>query len=106
MLSSILRAIPAVLIAASVFVIPYAYSEQRKKQTPNFRVVEDGKLYRSGQLSPQGLDRIIHDYGIKTVVSFRDAEEGKSPVPPDLWEDAFCATKGINHVRLPLRTWS
>lgn len=106
LLSSILRATPAVLVAASLFAVPYAYSVQRKKQTHNFRVVEDGVLYRSGQLTPSGLERVIHDYGIRTVVSFRDAEEGKSIVPPDLWEEAFCATKGINHVRLPLRYWS
>ncbi len=106
MRSSIVRVIPALLVAASLFAVPFAYSVQRKKQTHNFRVVEEGKLYRSGQLSKAGLERVVHDYGIKTVVSFRDAEEGKSPVPPDLWEEAFCATKGINHLRLPLRHWS
>jgi len=106
LLSQLLRTIPAFLVAASLFAIPYAYSVQRNKLTHNFRVVEEGKLYRSGQLSREGLDRVVHDYGIKTVVSFRDAEVGKSSVPPDLWEEAFCATKGINHVRLPLRYWS
>jgi protein tyrosine/serine phosphatase len=49
---------------------------------------------------------VIHDYGIRTVVSFRDTEEGKNPEPPDKWEEAFCAKLGINYVRMPLRLWA
>ena len=32
----------------------------------NFGVVEDGVLYRSGQLNPPGLKRVLADYRIKT----------------------------------------
>jgi len=102
----VLRLLPAVLVAVSIVVLPYEYSRVRERNLRNFRVVQDGVLYRSAQLSPWGLDRVIHDYGIRTVVSFRDTEEGKNPEPPDKWEEAFCAKLGINYVRMPLRLWA
>ena len=99
------RLIPGLLVAVSIFAVPLAYARVRELHLRNFRVVEDGVLYRSAQLSPYGLDRIIHDYGIRTVVSFRDVEEGKAVVPPDQWEESFCAIRGINYVRMPLGEW-
>jgi tyrosine-protein phosphatase SIW14 len=101
----LIRFVPGLLIAVSIFAVPLGYARVREKHIRNFRVVEDGVLYRSAQLSPAGLERVIHDYGIRTVVSFRDAEEGKSPEPPDKWEEEFCAKRGVNYVRLPLRVW-
>jgi tyrosine-protein phosphatase SIW14 len=105
-LRRVLRILPAVLIAVCLVAVPYGYARFRDKYTRNFRVVEDGVLYRSAQLSPDGLDRVIHDYGIRTVISFRDTEEGKAVEPPDKWEEAFCAKLGINYVRMPLRVWA
>lgn len=102
----LLSFLPAGLVALSLVVLPLGYLRVREKHLRNVRVVEDGVLYRSGQLSPAGLERVIHDYGIRTVITFRDVEEGKATVPPDAWEDAFCARLGINHVRMPLRVWS
>jgi tyrosine-protein phosphatase SIW14 len=100
------RLIASVLVAASILVIPLVYARVHEKNLRNFRVVEDGVLYRSAQLSPEGLDRVIHDYGIRTVVSFRDVEEGKTTEPPDKWEEEFCAKRGVNYIRLPLRAWA
>jgi len=99
-----LRVILALLIAGSLFAVPYAYSVQRKKQTNNFRVVEEGVLYRSGQLSPSGLERVIHDYGINTVVSFRYPRREETD-PPDKWEEALCSRLGVNYVRILPDVW-
>jgi protein tyrosine/serine phosphatase len=101
-----LRFLPAVLIAASIAGVPYAYALVREKHLRNFRVVEDRVLYRSGQLSPAGLERVIHDYGIRTVVCFRDIDEGETGPPPDQWEEVLCRRLGINYYRLPLRVWA
>ena len=101
-----LRYLPAVLVAVSLFAVPYGYSEIREKHLRNVRVVDDGVLYRSGQPSPAGLGRLIHDYDIRTVVCFRDVEKGKTEIPPEQWEEGFCAKLGINYVRLPLKVWS
>jgi protein tyrosine/serine phosphatase len=102
----LIRSLPAVLVALAVVGLPYAYACVRERHLRNVRVVEEGALVRSGQLSPAGLGRVIHDYDIRTVVCFRDVEEGKTAVPPDQWEEAFCKNLGINYFRMPLKVWS
>lgn len=96
--------LPGLLIAIAIFTIPTGYAQMRKKQMRNFRVVEDGVLYRSGQLTPEGLERVIHDYGIRTVVSFRYAKaDGLDP--PDKWEEELCRRLGVNYERILPRVW-
>jgi protein tyrosine/serine phosphatase len=84
---------------------PLWYALQREKHFRNFRVVEPGVLYRSGQLSLTGLKQVIHDYGIKTVVTLRDAAR-PGDRPPDWKEEAYCKRMELNYVRLPPREWS
>ena len=55
-------------------------------------------------MSLTGLQRVIHDYGIKTVVSLRDAEYPNDP-PPDQAEEDYCRMEEINFVRIPPRKW-
>ena len=105
MFRRLVRSLPAVLVAVALFAVPLGYVKVREKHLRNVRVVEDGVLYRSGQPSPLGLGRLVHDYDIRTVISFRDVEEGKAAVPPEQWEEAFCANLGIRYVRMPLRVW-
>ena len=105
MFRRLIRFVPGLLIAVSIVAIPVGYARVRDEHLRNFRVVEDGVLYRSAQLSPEGLERVIHDYGIRTVISFRDAEDGKATEPPDRWEEEFCAKRGVKYVRMPLRKW-
>jgi tyrosine-protein phosphatase SIW14 len=85
----------ATLVAAT----PLVYSSHRTSFSRNFRVVEEGVLYRSGQLSPAGLDRVIRERGIKTVVSLR------APGRSDSWEEGFCAGRGVTHVRIEPQIW-
>ena len=99
----VFRPVAAALVAVSVVAIPVAYSEARQKHLRHFRVVEDRVLYRSGQPSPAGLERVIHDYGIRTVVSFRELPPPGPDGSVDDWEGELCRRKGINHVRIPLR---
>ena len=73
--------------------ILFAFHEQA--QIRNFHVVRKGVLYRSGQLSLAGLQRIIHDYGINTVITLRDAMRLGDP-PPDLEEEKYCLEHEIN----------
>jgi tyrosine-protein phosphatase SIW14 len=102
----VLHLLPVIAIMASLIGVPIAYSYVREKNLGHFRVVEEGRLYRSAQLTPAGLDRVIHDHRIRTVISFRDVEAGKTVIPPDEWEELFCRKLGVNYVRMPLRHWS
>ena len=51
----------------------------------NFHVVEDGVLYRSGQLTPEELTSVLDQYHIKTVITLRTVREANKPYP-DEWE--------------------
>jgi protein tyrosine/serine phosphatase len=83
---------------------PIGYGHFRQKQMRNFRVVRDGKLYRSGQMSLGGLKQVVRDYGIKTVITLRDAiQEGDRP--PDWKEEAYCQAEEINYYRIRQEHW-
>ena len=78
---------------------PIAYAQYRAMHIRNFRVVQDGKVYRSGQMSVDSLQRIIKEYQIKTVLSLRypDAPGSKAP---DWQEEEFCLANGIRYERI------
>jgi tyrosine-protein phosphatase SIW14 len=100
----ILRILFALAIAAILLVGPYGYALYRKNTCRNFRVVADGILYRSGQMSLAGFKRAAHEYGIKTVVTLRYADNPDKP-PPDLAEEEFCKRELITHYRIPYLPW-
>lgn len=92
-------ALAGLLVAA-----PLVYSMNRQQHRRNFRVVEDGVLYRSGQLTPTGMEQVLADYHIKTVVTLRTARDPNGP-NPDAWEEDVCAARGLTHVRLVPKVW-
>jgi protein tyrosine/serine phosphatase len=92
------------LVAAVLVAGPLAYRSYNYRNYRNFHTVRPGVLYRSGQLSPRGLKRVWHDYGIRTVISLRDTDTPGQP-PPDLAEEAFCKAEGIAHHRFSPRVW-
>jgi tyrosine-protein phosphatase SIW14 len=92
------------LLAALLIGAPIGYARYREAQTRNFRVVRDGVLYRSGQMTLSGFKQIVREYGIKTVVTLRGSSSpGESP--PDLAEEQYCLAQEINHYRLPPAEW-
>lgn len=93
------------LFVIVVFIyVPLAFALQTQKNTKNFRVVKEGVLYRSGQMSLDGIKRIIHDYGIRTVISLRDARKPGNP-PPDADEQKECVGLGLHYLRITPHRW-
>ncbi len=92
-------------LVIAIFIVgsPFLYRLIGNRQFRNFRTVHDGVLYRSGQLSLDGFERIWHDYGIRTVISLRPIVEGQPA--PDWDEEDFCHDKDINFFRLPPKHW-
>ncbi|MFO0966664.1 MAG: dual specificity protein phosphatase family protein [Gemmataceae bacterium] len=80
---------------------PLWYNSYRVKRYRNFRVVEPGILYRSGQMTVAGLRDVVDTKGIRTVVSLRDGDSR-----PDQMEEAFCVERGIKYVRIIQKQWS
>jgi protein tyrosine/serine phosphatase len=94
------------VIAVGIVAVPWFYAEHRKGERRNLRVVDPGRLYRSGQLSQRELEKVIREHDIRTVVTFRYADDGEV-VPPDAAEEAYCRSRGIGYHRVqPLRWWS
>lgn len=89
---------------ALVAAVPLVYASGRIAHQRNLRAVEPGVLYRCGQLSPSGLERVIRECGIRTVVTLRAARQPGAK-SPDAWEEAFCAERGVKHVRIVPRVW-
>jgi tyrosine-protein phosphatase SIW14 len=100
-----LRCLFALLIVAVIVGAPWGYALYQHNRLRNFHVVRDGVLYRSGQMTLVGLKRIIHDYGIKTVITLRDAH-CPGDEPPDKDEETHCIKEGLKYFRIPPRPWS
>ena len=104
MISRYLPAVLAITLGILVVAIPIGYRSHMSTKYRNFRVVEPGVLYRSGQLSPTGFEKLAQEYGFKTVISLREQrDDGK--VPPDKLESALCESMGIKHVVLAPANW-
>jgi protein tyrosine/serine phosphatase len=91
----------ALLIATLLVAGPWWYKLAYERHYRSFHVVQEGVLYRSGQLDVEGLKRIVRDYRIKTIISLRD-KETQSDLQEVEWADKVC----LNHVRIPPRPWS
>ncbi len=99
-----LHTVVGVTAVALAVAAPVALANRQLRQTRNFRVVREGILYRSAQMPLSGLKQVIHDYGIRTVVTLRDSHD-PGLMPPDLNEEKYCIDQEINYLRLPPLGW-
>jgi hypothetical protein len=76
-------AILGVFVAAAVALVPVCHRRERTVGFRNFRTVEPGVLYRSGQMTPAGFARVAREYEIGTVISLRETKDdtGTRAVP-------------------------
>jgi tyrosine-protein phosphatase SIW14 len=89
-----------IVVVLALIIGPVAYAVHDEAARRNFRVVREGVLYRSGQMSRDGLKRILFDYGIKTVICLRD---GSTRI--DQAEEEFVNGEDLNYVRIPPSRW-
>ena len=68
----------------------------------HFRVVEPGRLYRSGALTPPGLLWCHRRYRFKTIISLISDKEIQM-FRSARFEKKFCQKQGIAWVQIPLR---
>jgi protein tyrosine/serine phosphatase len=104
-MSRMLTVLLGVAVVLVLILGPVVFAvHERQHNLRNFRVVREGVLYRCSQPSESALRRLVHDYGIRTVISLRDARGPGQPLP-EPWEEPFCRQAEINFVRLPPRHW-
>jgi tyrosine-protein phosphatase SIW14 len=99
-----LRSLVGALVALLLIGGPAVFAHWCTNQMRNLHEVRPGVLYRSGQMSLLGLRQAVHELGIKTIVSLRDAHRAGDP-PPDLDEEVFCANEEIKFYRIPPARW-
>ena len=98
------RLIAGWLLALAIPAVPVAYASHRLTTWRHYRVVEEGHLYRSGQLAPPVLDRVVREQGIRTVVCLRALSRDGDTAPEDA-EEHWCAARGVRYVRLNPAPW-
>jgi tyrosine-protein phosphatase SIW14 len=62
------------VIAGVVVAVPIAHWRTGYEQHKRLRVVTDGRVYRSGQMTADGFREACRRYGIKTVINLQDDE--------------------------------
>ena len=97
------RVIPVALgslVVVGVIVAPGVFAVRRLAQTRNLHVVRPNVLYRSGQMTKEGLLRTVTEYHIKTVINLRDGQ-----TPLDRAEEDLCKSENIQFVRILPSRW-
>jgi protein tyrosine/serine phosphatase len=91
----------SLFLAGLIIGVPWWYGSVRHRKYRNLRVVEEGVLYRSGQMTVDGLRRVVEQKRIKTIVNLRDGISGAEEL-----EQGFCAARGVQYVNIPQKPWS
>lgn len=99
-LSLLLSALVIMLVVG----LPLWYAGERHRTFRNFRVVEDGVLYRSGQMTPAGFERVCKEYGIRTVIKLREPKDDEDGAVDDA-QQVFCEANGIEFITIPPQAW-
>jgi protein tyrosine phosphatase (PTP) superfamily phosphohydrolase (DUF442 family) len=92
-------------LAALVAVVPFSYYRYEYTNTKRLRIVAEGKLYRSGQLSVDGLTQAVLKYGIRTVINVQDDVPDPGMItnwfnPSTIPESVLCRQLGVHYVHL------
>lgn len=86
-----------VAVLAVVVAVPIAHHRTGYVQHKRMRVVTEGRVYRSGQMTADGFRDAIKRYGIKTVVNLQDdeADSEADERDPALPRTPFDKTKSL-----------
>lgn len=88
------------MIVAMLIAGPLYYKTWHDREFRNFHVVEEGVLYRSGQLPLSRLQQIVVHRDIRTVVSLREGSK-----QDDQAEEAWIKATGRKFVRIQPPQW-
>jgi protein tyrosine/serine phosphatase len=87
-------ALALVAVTASGAALVYM---QRRGMPKRFGVVEEGRLYRCGEITPSELEHVTRKYGLRTVLSLLNPE-----VPESATEREEAERLGLRWVNVPL----
>jgi len=87
----------ALVVVTVVVGVPVMHQRTSYVQHKRLRVVTDGRVYRSGQMTADGFRDAIRRYGIKTVINLQDdeADTAADERDPALPRNPFDKTKSL-----------
>ena len=102
---SLLSPLLGLLVVSLIIGVPTAYYRASYMHSKRFRIVTDGKFYRSGEFTASALKQIIATYGIKTVINLQ--HENTDPLLANAWmgkpkyrESDICIENGVRYIQL------
>lgn len=99
------RYLLVVAVVVVIVAVPLVHRVEQDRAFRNLHVVEAGKLYRCGQLTPDGFARVVRELGIGTVISLRETRDDKQQYQ-DQFEDDICRAAGVRYERFTYLDWS
>ena len=93
------------LVVVGLIAVPLLYRVEQDRRYRNLHVVDEGRLYRSGQLTPDGFERVLRELRIGTVVSMRETKNENQEYQ-DGFEEAISARLGVRYERFNYLDWS
>lgn len=100
--------IPRLLVCVLVLgivAVPLWHRVQQDRRYRNIHSVENGRLLRSGQLTPEGFERVVREQRIGTVVSMRETKNENQEFQ-DGFEEEICNRHGARYERFGYLDWS
>lgn len=93
------------ILVVGVVAAPLLYRVSQDRRYRNLHVVNDGLLYRSGQMTPEGFERTVRELGLGTVVSMRETKDENQEYE-DAFEEEICKRLGVRYERFNYLDWS
>lgn len=96
----VVAALIAVIVVPPIIYFRWAYDTHKR-----LRVVDPGRVYRSGQMTAEGFTDAVERYGLRTIVNVQD-EFPDPDIALDFWgrqsikESELCRRLGVRYVHL------
>jgi len=106
MMARVIRGMLIVAVAGMIFVWPFFYYRSVYAHSKRLRVVDPGRVYRSGQMTVAGFTDAVQRLGLKTIINVQD----DYPDPDirqtylnsrTIKESALCRQLGVRYVFIP-----
>jgi protein tyrosine phosphatase (PTP) superfamily phosphohydrolase (DUF442 family) len=100
-----LRWVLATLAVLTALGPPFAFFRSQYSHAKRLREVTEGRFYRSGQMTAEGIREAVEKYGIRLVINLQ--HENPDPLLPDRWmgrgtihESELCHQLGVKYLVL------
>lgn len=94
-----MQGVIALIAVLAAGVALYRYAVRDNVFPKNFGVVDEGKVYRSGKLTPAALHRVVREHSIRTIIDLGTWEPGSDA---DRREQQTAEALGVERYRFTL----